>query len=162
MARQLSARQLRPVGLDFADTAPLRLAFTANLGVPVERVYTALADELETWPCWFTAVTDVRPTGDGKARDVRLKGGGFFHETVLAAHPAERYAYRIDRTNAPGVRAMLEDWNLAYSTAGGTRVRWTMAVDGTPVLRAVLRLGRPGVGASFRDAMRKLERRLRP
>ncbi|MGP3988317.1 SRPBCC family protein [Streptomyces sp. 3N207] len=162
MARHLSARQLHPVGLDFADTAPLRLVFAADLGVPVERVYAALAEELETWPCWFTAVTELRPTGGGQGRDVRLKGGGFFQETVLAAHPAERYAYRIDRTNAPGVRAMLEDWNLAHSTAGGTRVGWTMAVDGTPALRAVLRLGKPGIGASFRDAMRKLERRLRP
>ncbi|MBQ0866029.1 SRPBCC family protein [Streptomyces sp. RK75] len=162
MARQLSARQLRPVELDFVDTAPLRLPFTADLGVAPERVYTALADELEAWPRWFTAVTEVRPTAGGKGREVRLKGGGFFDETVLAAHPCERYTYRIDRTNAPGIRAMLEDWNLAPSPAGGTRVRWTMAVEGTPALRAVLRLGKPGLGASFRDAMRKLEHRLRP
>ncbi|MGI5350829.1 SRPBCC family protein [Streptomyces sp. CA-250714] len=162
MARLLSARQLRPVELDFADTAPLRLAFTADLGVSPERVYAALADELETWPCWFTAVSEVRPTAGGKGRDVRLKGGGFFEETVLAARPCERYTYRIDRTNAPGLRAMVEDWNLAPSPAGGARVRWTMAVDGTGALRTVLLLGRPGLGASFRDAMRKLERRLRP
>ncbi|NSC20294.1 SRPBCC family protein [Streptomyces albus subsp. chlorinus] len=156
------ARQLRPVVLDFADTAPLRLSFTADVGATAARVYTALADELETWPCWFTAVTELRPTEGGKGRAVRLKGGGFFDETVLAALPAERYAYRIDRTNAPGVRAMMEDWNLASSPAGGTRVRWTMAVDGSPVVRAVFRLGRPGLAASFRDAMRRLERRLNP
>ncbi|MBO8191744.1 SRPBCC family protein [Streptomyces oryzae] len=162
MARRLSARQLRPVGLDFADTAPLRLSFTADLGVAVERVYVALADELEVWPRWFTAVTELRPTAGGKGREVRLKGGGFFEETVLAALPGEQYAYRIDRTNAPGLRAMVEDWHLAVPPAGGARVRWTMAVDGTPALRTVLRLGRAGLGVSFRDAMRKLERRLRP
>ncbi|MFI8849630.1 SRPBCC family protein [Streptomyces sp. NPDC053499] len=162
MARQLPVRQLRPVVLDFADTAPLRLSFTADLSVPVERVYTALADEVEAWPSWFAAVTELRPTADGKGREVRLKGGGFFDETVMAALPGERYAYRVDRTNAPGLRALLEDWHLAPSPAGGARVRWTMAVDGTPALRTVLRLGKPGLGASFRDAMRKLERRLRP
>jgi uncharacterized protein YndB with AHSA1/START domain len=156
------ARQLRSVGPEFADTAPLRLSFTADLGVPRERVFAALAEELETWPCWFTAVTEVKPTEGGKGRHVRLKGGGFFAETVLAALPAERYTYRIDRTNAPGMRAMLEDWNLAVSPSGGTGVRWTMAVDGTRTLRTVLRLGQAGIGASFRDAMRKLDLRLRP
>ncbi|WP_369200335.1 SRPBCC family protein [Streptomyces sp. PU-14G] len=155
------ARQLRSVELGFADTAPLRLSFVADVGARAETVYAALAEDVTAWPCWFTAVTEVRPTGGGTGRDVRLKGGGFFDETIVAAHPAERYAYRIDRTNAPGVRAMMEDWELRPSPEGGTRVRWTMAVDGTPVLHAALRLGKPGIRASFRDAMRKLEDRLR-
>ncbi|UNS95593.1 SRPBCC family protein [Streptomyces tubbatahanensis] len=155
------ARQLRSVGLDFADTAPLRLSFVADVAAPAETVYAALADDVTAWPCWFTAVTEVRPTRGGSGRAVRLKGGGFFDETIVAAHPSQRYAYRIDRTSAPGVRAMMEDWELRLSPAGSTRVRWTMAVDGTPVLHAALRLGRPGIRASFRDAMRKLEGRLR-
>ncbi|CAM3682453.1 SRPBCC family protein [Streptomyces albus] len=154
------ARRLRLVELDFADTAPLRLSFTADVGASAETVYAALADEVETWPSWFSSVAEVTPAQGGKGRDVRLKGGGFFSETIMAALPAERYTYRIDRTNVPGVRAMMEDWNLAVSPAGGTRVRWTMAVDAPPLLRAAMRLGRPGIGASFRQAMRALERRL--
>ncbi|GAA2621387.1 SRPBCC family protein [Streptomyces axinellae] len=156
------ARQLRPVGLEFADTAPLRLSFTADLGVPRERVFVALSEELEGWPRWFTAVSEVTPVEGGKGRHVRLKGGGFFTETVLASLPAERYTYRIDRTNAPGMRAMMEDWNLTVAPSGGARVRWTIAVDGPRTLRTLMRLSRAGLGASFGDAMRKLDLGLRP
>lgn len=158
---RMAARHLRSVELDFADTAPLRLSFVADVGAPVEAVYAALAEDAEGWPSWFTAVTEVRPAGGGAGRHVRLRGGGFFEETVMATRPGERYTYRIDRTNAPGVRALMEDWNLLPSPAGGTRVRWTMAVDGSPLVRAAMLLGKPGVRASFRDAMRNLERRLR-
>ncbi|MDJ1131383.1 SRPBCC family protein [Streptomyces iconiensis] len=154
------ARQLRPVELEFADTAPLRLSFTADLGVRRETVYTALAEELETWPTWFEAVTAVTSTREGEGRRVALKGGRFFEETIMAAQPSERYAYRVDETNVPGVRALLEDWTLAVSPSGGTRVRWTMAVDGPVALRVLMRLGRAGMGGSFSGAMRGLEKRL--
>ncbi|MFG3255196.1 SRPBCC family protein [Streptomyces sp. NPDC048172] len=155
------ARQLRPVELDFADTAPLRLSFTGDVGATRESVYEALAGELEAWPRWFTAVTEVRPTDGGRGRLVRLRGGVFFRETIMAAQPVERYAYRVDETNAPGVRALLEDWTLAVSPSGGTRLRWTMALDGGQGLRAAARLGRPGMGRSFRQAVRNLDARLR-
>lgn len=154
------ARQLRPVELDFADTAPLRFSCTADLGVPREAVYVALAEELENWPMWLTSVTGVTPTRGGAGRRVVLKGGRFFEETIMAAQPSERYAYRVDETNVPGVRALLEDWTLARSPSGGTRVRWTMAVGGPPALRGVLRLAGPGVSRSIRAALRGLERQL--
>ncbi|GAA2065591.1 SRPBCC family protein [Streptomyces albiaxialis] len=155
------ARRLRPVELDFADTAPLRLSFTGDVGATRESVYRALAEEVADWPRWFSAVTEVTPADEGRGRFVRLRGGGFFRETIMAAQPVERYAYRVDETNAPGVRAMLEDWTLAVSPSGGTRLRWTMAVDGGPALRAALRLARPGVARSFRGAVRGLDARLR-
>lgn len=156
------ARQLRPVGLDFADTAPLRLSFTADVGATPAAVYAALAEDVESWPSWFTSLTEVARTNGGKGRDVRLRGGVLFNETIMSERPLERYAYRIDVTNTPGVRAMLEDWGLTPSPSGGARVRWTMAVDGASAFRAVLRLLRPGLGRAFRDAMRRLDRRLAP
>jgi hypothetical protein len=39
-------------------------------------------------------------------------------------------------------------------------VRWTFAVDGTAAFRVVVRLGRAGLGRAFRDAVRRLDRRL--
>ncbi|CAM5502475.1 polyketide cyclase [Streptomyces spiroverticillatus] len=150
-------RQLRGVGLDFAETAPVRLVFAAEVAAAPEDVYRALAEETAQWPRWFTAVTFARPTTEG--REVHLKGGTKFMETVVAAEPGERYAYRIDLTNAPGLTAMLEEWRIRPAGAG-TRVQWTMAVDGPAPLRLVLRTARPGVGRSFRDAVRTLDRRL--
>lgn len=156
------ARRLRPVGLEFAESAPLRLVFARRVSVSPEAVYHALADDMTGWPEWFTAVTLCCPTegADGsKGREVRLKGGTRFWETIVASDPAERYAYRVDETNAPGLRALLEEWRLTPAGTG-TLVRWTFAADGTAPLRLALRLGRPGMGRAFRDAVTALDRRL--
>jgi hypothetical protein len=78
---------------------------------------------------------------------------------VLVAKAPEVYAYRVDATNAPGVRALAEEWRLAPSGTG-TRVQWTFAADGTAPFRLVLALARAGLGRAFRDAVRSLDRRL--
>ncbi|WP_274555216.1 SRPBCC family protein [Streptomyces spiramyceticus] len=161
------ARRLRPVELDFVETAPLRLVFAAEVSAPPEAVYRALAEDVDAWPSWFGAVTLARPTAGGAGREVRLKGGTRFQETILAAEPGERYAYRVDETNAPGLRALLEEWRIAPAGTGagpgtgtGTRVQWTFAADGPAPLRLALRVGRAGLGRAFRDAVRSLDRRL--
>ncbi|MFB7586056.1 SRPBCC family protein [Streptomyces sp. NPDC056169] len=155
------ARRLRPVELDFTATAPVRLAYTATLAAPPSAVYRSLAVEVGSMPAWFTAVVSAVPTADGAGRTIRLRGGIVFEETILAAEPDVRYAYRVDLTNAPGVTALAEEW--ALSPAGkGTHLRWTMAVDGAAPFRLALLLARPGLGLSFRDAARRLDQRLTP
>ncbi|WP_406141955.1 SRPBCC family protein [Streptomyces sp. NBC_01089] len=151
------AHRLRPVELDFAETAPLRLVFAAGVSAAPDAVYRALAEDVADWPSWFTAVTMARATDGG--REVRLKGGTRFLETVLAADPAARYAYRVDETNTPGLRALLEEWRLT-ATDSGTRVQWTFAADGPAPLLAGIRFGRSGLGRAFRDATRKLDGRI--
>lgn len=153
------AHRLRPVELDFIESAPVRLVFTAEVRADPAAVYRALAEDVEGWPGWFTAITSARPTRNGGGREVRLRGGTRFRETIMSTEPGERYAYRIDETNAPGIRAILEEWRL-MPAGSGTRVRWTMAVDGTAPLRLLMRLAQPGVGRAFRDAVRNLDRRL--
>ncbi|MEU5635020.1 SRPBCC family protein [Streptomyces rishiriensis] len=153
------ARRLRPEGLDFVDIAPVRMVFAREVSAPPERVYRALADDVAGWSEWFPAVTAVQPLDGGGGRDVRLWGGTRFRETVLAAKPSELYAYRVDATGVPGVRALVEEWRLTPAD-GGTRVRWTFATDGTAVFRGVVRLARPGLGRSFREAVAALDRRL--
>ncbi|MFI1252576.1 SRPBCC family protein [Streptomyces netropsis] len=155
------AHGLRPVGLDFTETAPLRLVFAAHAAAAPEEVYRALAAEVEAWPQWFRAVSWARPVErEGRAgREVLLRGGGRFLETVIAAEPVTRYAYRTDETNTPGLRALLEDW-LLIPTGSGTIVRWTVAVDAPAPVRLALGLARPGLGHAFRGAVRSLDRRL--
>ncbi|MFE2144086.1 SRPBCC family protein [Streptomyces sp. NPDC059456] len=191
------ARRLRPVGLDFIEDAPIRLTFTARTAAGPEAVYRALAEDVAGWPRWFGAVTLARPTHGGAGREVRLVGGTRFQETIMAADPERRYAYRVDETNAPGVRALLEEWLLrpaeplpgsgtdpgtgtgtdsgagsgtgpgtgtdTGSGAGvgaGTLVRWTFAADGPALFRLALAGARPGLGHSFRSAVRALDARL--
>ncbi|MGW2011158.1 SRPBCC family protein [Streptomyces nigrescens] len=153
------ARRLRPVELDFVESAPLRLVFTAEVSAPPKAVYAALADDVAGWSCWFTGVARSAPTQGGMGREVRLTGGTRFTETILAAEPDAHYAYRVDTTNAPGLRALLEDWRLAPAN-GGTRLRWTFAADGPAPFRLLLTLARPGLGRAFRESARALDRRL--
>ncbi|WP_338693610.1 SRPBCC family protein [Streptomyces sp. Q6] len=153
------ARRLLPVGLDFVETAPLRLVFAREVSASPDAVYRALAEDVAGWPQWFSAVTSARPLDDGARREVRLKGGTRFVETIVAAEPGEVYAYRVDETNAPGMRALLEEWRIT-PTIGGARVQWTFAADGAAPFRVGLRAGRSGLGRAFRDAVAALERRL--
>ncbi|MFF4952968.1 SRPBCC family protein [Streptomyces chattanoogensis] len=153
------ARRLRPVELDFTESAPLRLVFAAEAAAPPKAVYAALADDVAGWSDWFTGVSRAVSTDDARGREVRLTGGTRFAETVLAAEPDERYAYRVDTTNAPGLRALLEDWRLTPA-GGGTRLRWTFAADGPAPFRLAMTLARPGLGRAFRESVRALDRRL--
>ena len=154
------ANHLRPVELDFIDTAPVRLVFAREMSAAPDAVFHALNDDVPGWAEWFSAVTSARSLDDGSRRDIRLKGGGHFLETVIAAKAAEVYAYRVDVTNAPGVRAMAEEWRLAPAGGGGTRIQWTFAVEGNAVFRGAVRLAGPGLGRAFKGAVAALDRRL--
>ncbi|MGW1749521.1 SRPBCC family protein [Streptomyces sp. NPDC002092] len=153
------AHRLRPVGLDFVDTAPVRLVFAQEVSATPEAVFHALNDDVPGWAEWFAAVTHARSLDGGAGRDIRLKGGGRFRETVIAAKEAEVYAYRVDVTNAPGARALAEEWRLVPAGTG-TRVQWTFAADGTAPFRFVVKAARAGLGRAFRDAVVSLDRRL--
>ncbi|WP_217240829.1 SRPBCC family protein [Streptomyces sp. AC555_RSS877] len=153
------ARQLRPVGIEFVETAPVRLVFAREISAPPVTVFRALAEDVPGWADWFGAVTLARPCDDGTRREIRLKGGTRFLETVLVAKEAEVYAYRVDETNAPGARALVEEWRLVPAGAG-TRVQWTFAADGPAAFRLALTFVRGGLGRAFREAVTSLDRRL--
>lgn len=153
------ARRMREVGLDFVESAPVRLVFAREMAAPPKAVYRALAEDVPGWPEWFSAVTLARPTGDGSTREIRLRGGGRFEETIVAAKEPEVYAYRVDVGNTPGLRALVEEWRLTPSGTG-TRVRWTFATDGTRAYRLAAKLAAPGIGRAFRGAVGALDRRL--
>jgi uncharacterized protein YndB with AHSA1/START domain len=153
------ARRLRPVDLDFVGAAPVRLVFAREVSASPEQVFRALAEDVPGWTQWFSAVRLARSTDDGAGREIRLRGGTRFEETVLVAKAPEVYAYRVDTTNAPGVRALVEEWRLT-PRGTGTRVQWTFAADGPAPSRFVLGLARAGLGRAFRDAVTSLDRRL--
>ncbi|MGW4566026.1 SRPBCC family protein [Streptomyces sp. NPDC004561] len=152
------AQRLRPVGPDFVESAPVRLVFSRDLTAAPDTVFRALAEDVAGWPEWFPAIASARPTEGG--REVRLRGGARFEETVLVAKEPDVYAYRVDATNTPGARAWVEEWRLTPAGTG-TRVRMTFALDGTAAFRLACRLIGPGVGRAFHRAAARLDRRLR-
>jgi uncharacterized protein YndB with AHSA1/START domain len=149
--------RLRPVGPDFLDSAPLRLAFTAAIAASPEAVYRALAEDTEGWTEWFAAVSHAGAVPEG--RRIGLAGGLRFEETVLVSERPRRYAYRADATNRPGLRAMAEEWRVEPA-AGGSLVQWTIAVDPAPAAALFLRVLAPALRTAFRRAMQRLDLRL--
>ncbi|MBC9725385.1 SRPBCC family protein [Streptomyces sp. TRM68367] len=153
------AHRLRPEGLDFVERAPVRFVFARKISAPPETVYRALADDVPGWAEWFSQVASARPLDGDAGREVRLKGGVRFQESIIASKEPEVYAYRVDVTNAPGARALVEEWRLAPAGTG-TRVQWTFATDGTPAFRLMMKPFRAAQARAFRDAVTALDRRL--
>jgi hypothetical protein len=149
--------RLRPVELDFVESAPLRLAFSVAVTASPEAVHRALAEDTEDWARWFAAVSSARPTLGG--REVVLGGVLRFEETVLACEAPKRYAYRADATNRPGVRAIAEEWRIEPAVRGSL-VQWTVAVDPAAPAALLLRLAAPLMRAAFRRALHRLDLRL--
>jgi hypothetical protein len=124
-----------------------------------------LAENPEGWPHWFTAVRQSGyagspPYGVGTGRVIRLRGGVRFVETVIAWDRAERYAYRVEETNAPGVRALVEEWRLTPAPDGsGSEVTWTMALDCVPPMGLLLGLARTPMKQVFARAAALLDER---
>ncbi|WP_415952917.1 SRPBCC family protein [Streptomyces sp. KLOTTS4A1] len=153
------ARRLSPVGLDFLRAAPVRLVFTRELGASPAETYRAIAVEVETLPRWFRSVKRATPHDGGARRTVALYGGIRFEETILASQPDEVYAYRVDETNAPGVRHLVEEWRITPSGAG-CRLQWTFAVEASAPLRLFFKAAAPGLSLAFRNAAGALDKRL--
>lgn len=154
----------RPVGLDFLESAPLRLSFAGTLHASPEAVFDAVARDVDALPRWYGAVAAAgyggpAPHGLGTKRRVKLVGGAAFHEEVIAWDAPHRYAYRIERTNVPGIRAMAERWAVV-ETSKGTRLVWTIALDATRATAVLARSMAPGMGVATRRALARLDRRL--
>jgi hypothetical protein len=54
----------------------------------------------------------------------------------------------------------VEEWRIEGVPGGGSRVRWTFAVDAAAGVRVGMKAGRAGLGRAFRGAVGALDRRL--
>lgn len=154
----------RPVDLDFLESAPVRLSFAGTLRAPAGAVFDAVARDVDALPRWYGAVAAAEyggkaPHGVGTKRRVKLIGGVTFHEEVIAWDTPDRYAYRIERTNVPGIRAMAERWSV-LETSRGTRLVWTIALDAALPTALLARSMAPGMGLATRRALARLDRQL--
>ena len=128
--------QLRSVEMDFLEQAPRIHIVESDVALPREVVWRAFADSA-TWQHWFPSVRSAAylgeaPHGVGTTR-ISHVGRFRFEETMLAWDEGRRWAYRIDRCTFPLAKAQLECTDLE-DRDGGTRVRWTLAIQPGPVL----------------------------
>jgi uncharacterized protein YndB with AHSA1/START domain len=155
---------LRPVGLDFLETAPHRFDYHEPIAAPPAAVFAAISADPTTWS-WFPGVDEGSyegdaPAGVGTRRWVNV-GGVKYRETVLAWDEPRRWTYRVDETSAPVFVALLEDWVMEPADNDTTTLRWTFAFEPRAETAELLVGSQEFIGTTFHDAARNLDASLR-
>jgi len=155
------AKDLRPVGLDFFESASHRYVTTAQIAQPVDAVFAALAGDPAEWSKWFPGFSDKSkwvtpaPFGVGSQREMVMRGQPIL-ETVIAWDASTRWSYFIAHAMMPGIRAFAEDYALK-PVDGGTELTWTLALDALgPVAGLIGKMG----GKQFTKAAANLDKLL--
>jgi hypothetical protein len=151
--------ELRPVGLEFLDEAPVRLDFTAAVPADPAAVFDAISADPGAWTKWFPGFTGGGydadgPHGVGTTRRIHM-GDTTYRETILAWDEPTRWAYRMDESTDDTFSALVEDW-VVEPDGEGAVVRWAFAVDPRPDLADVFSGARDVIGGVFAEAMTNL------
>lgn len=155
--------RLRHEDLGFIERAPVVQKMEAVVRSEPTAVFAALADA-GGWPRWFPGVraawySTPAPHGVGTVREANVSGTHWVEEMIAWDEPV-RWAWTVTAASLPFAAAQVEAFELDL-VAGGTRVRWTVALEP----RLLARLGRPfmqrATRSLFARAMSNLEARLR-
>ena len=153
---------MRREDLSFVDRAPVRHAFTAVVPAACDAVFRELADPT-TWSSWFPGVRRARyrgepPYGVGTIREADV-GGTRWVEEMIAWDVGRRWAYTVIEASVPLAYAQVESFEIEEAP-GGTRVRWTLAVEPRLVQRVLAPIAPVVMRRLFERAMRNLGARL--
>ena len=155
---------LRPVGLEFLETASHTFEYDALLAAPPATVFAAISADPSSWG-WFPGIEAGAYEGDdppavGTRRWVRI-GGVKYRETILAWDEPHRWTYRVDETSSPVFAALLEDWVIDPAGDGGSTLRWTFAFEPLPETAELFTGARELIGTTFHNAATGLDDSLR-
>ncbi len=151
---------LRPVELDFLETAPHRFEYGATLNATPAAVFAAISADPSTWS-WFPGIEAGEYEGDdtptvGARRWVRT-GGVKYRETILAWDEPRRWAYRVDETSAPVFEALLEDWVIEPADGDTSTLIWTFAFEPFAETAEMMIGAQDLIGSTFQDAATGLD-----
>ncbi|WP_328712718.1 SRPBCC family protein [Nocardia salmonicida] len=127
---------------EFLASASNHFVHVLDIPAPPSEVWAALIadDALVSWSGLVTGMrwTTPRPFGVGSGRIVTLGRIAALTERFYRWDDQRRMTFTVDFASIPGLRRFAEDIELA-STATGTRLTWTFAVEGKPALQLLLR-----------------------
>lgn len=149
---------MRREDLAFLERAPVVHAFEADVAAPRAKVFAALADPT-TWPRWFPGVRSARyasppPHGVGTIREADVSGT-LWTEEMIAWDADRRWTYTVTAASSPVADAQVESFELE-DAPGGTRVRWTLALEPRMLMRLSGPVAPLVMGRLFRRAMANL------
>jgi len=153
---------MRKEDLSFLERAPVRHVFEHVVAAPRAAVFAAIADPAG-WKHWFPGVRDARyhgapPYGVGTVREADVSGTRWVEE-MIAWEPDRRWAYSVLDASTPLAAAQVESFDLD-DAPGGTRVRWTLAIEPRLVQRLAAPIAPLVMRRVFERAMANLEARL--
>jgi len=151
--------EMRREDLGFVARAPIVHVAEASLAAPRASVFGAFT-EPHGWPAWFPGVraasyTSPPPYGVGTIREALVSGTRWVEE-MIAWDEGTRWAWTVLRASVPLAKAQVESFELADAADGGTRVRWTVAMEP----RLIARLGAPLAGRTIARLLERAARNL--
>lgn len=151
--------EMRRETLKFVEHAPVVRATAAEIAVPRERVFEALADA-PGWAAWFPNVrsaeyTSPAPHGRGAIRLAEV-AGTTWEEEVIVWDVGRRYGWTVLHASVPLATAQVELFELT-DTARGTAIRWTLALEPRLIARLGAPLAEPAIRMLWLRAMQNLE-----
>jgi len=153
---------MRKEDVTFLERAPVRHVFERAVAAPRATVFEAIADPTG-WKHWFPGVRDARyrgapPYGVGTIRESDVSGTRWVEE-MITWEPGRRWAYTVLDASAPVASAQVESFELD-DVPGGTRVRWTLAIEPRFIQRLAGPIAPLIMARLFERAMANLEARL--
>jgi carbon monoxide dehydrogenase subunit G len=150
--------EMRREDLGFIGRAPVVQVAESTVAAARAAVFAALV-EPRSWKEWFPSVREVSytsppPHGVGTIRDANVAGTRWIEE-IIAWDPDTRWAWTVTRASVPLASAQVEAFEL-MDDAGGTRVRWTLALEP----RLLARLGAPFTAGTVRRLFERAMRNL--
>jgi Polyketide cyclase / dehydrase and lipid transport len=131
----------------WAQQAPIQIHHQLHLPASPERVFEVLADS-PGWTTWFKGMRRVRidhlGTGVGTLRTVWVQATRV-QEHFTVWEPNRQITFHIVESNSPGLKVMVEDYQIAPATNGST-LAITVGIEAQWPLRLVPGLVRMIVG----------------
>jgi len=146
---------LTPAEIGFVDRARRQFSYDFHVAASPEAVFEAIT-EPEVFARWFPDYRGARwlsppPHGTGSVREVKLRGLAV-RERIVVYEPGQRFAFTITKMSRPLLKRMVEDYRLAPTDDGGTRVVWTIAYRPRLAVRPLEPLLKPVFGRLFERA----------
>lgn len=136
---------LTPRPPEWTPTAPVKVSVAREMQASPEAVFDALAEH-ETWPEWFRALSKVERIGDqhdgvGSKRRVEIQGRITADEEFIVWEPGRAWGFTVLETSRKLLRSLNELVTIQETGPDRVRVTYLMAIDPTPLVGVVLRLG---------------------
>lgn len=156
--------RLEPQPASFADTAPVRLDFTATVEATPAEVWAAFTEN-RSWEQWFSGCRECRDTstpfgGVGSTRHIEVRGLTV-DEVFVAWAPEREWAFTVVEMKRSFATAMVERARFHAVGDRQTRIDYRMAIAPKPWFRPFVPVMRAGATRAFRASFVALERYLR-